>query len=490
MTVSTGMFGSSGTTANVSIVILGDRGESGVVPLINTLDGSDTLFASGSTRTFVTSVPHSLGQVHYIRIWHDNAGTKPSWYLRQVIVHDIQDNRKWYFMSRQWFAVDKCDGLIERVLYPATDDEIVGFKNIFYSKTATKLFDDHVWLSVVTKPPECTFTRVQRLTCCLTIVYSALIANAMYYQFDTSSTTDDLQFGPFSINLTELLIGVQSSILIVPINVLIIFIFRNLRPKNDSKGKGNYKMSSTHSHKSHSELETDENNKLRSPLVKNLKRKKESQAKYETISELNDESPRSKKKSKFAFPNWFKYISYTLCCLIWFSSAIFLLFYSITWGEDTTNKWLSSILVSLVQDIAIIQPLKAIMVALLFSIFIRKLPEVKDVENNYQDQEFQQSAENRKNLPSNDQTKDVIIRVNNKPEKEELAEARIFGLKKRKMLGMFKETGLQLLFVACLTVVCYGNRTSDRFRITNTLGNILKKTHKVIVIRRIYLESL
>ena len=35
VTVYTGMLASSGTTANVSMVMIGDNGESGVVPLVN-----------------------------------------------------------------------------------------------------------------------------------------------------------------------------------------------------------------------------------------------------------------------------------------------------------------------------------------------------------------------------------------------------------------------------------------------------------------------
>ena len=43
VTVYTGMLASSGTTANVSMVMIGDNGESGVVPLVNLNHTSDRL---------------------------------------------------------------------------------------------------------------------------------------------------------------------------------------------------------------------------------------------------------------------------------------------------------------------------------------------------------------------------------------------------------------------------------------------------------------
>jgi polycystin 1L2 len=56
----------------------------------------------------------SLGLLNYIRIWHDNSGkgSSASWFLKYIIVEDLQTMDKFYFISQRWFAVEKDDGLV------------------------------------------------------------------------------------------------------------------------------------------------------------------------------------------------------------------------------------------------------------------------------------------------------------------------------------------------------------------------------------------
>ncbi len=56
----------------------------------------------------------SLGPLNYIRIWHDNsgAGASASWFLKYLIIRDLQTMEKWYFIGQQWFAVEKGDGRV------------------------------------------------------------------------------------------------------------------------------------------------------------------------------------------------------------------------------------------------------------------------------------------------------------------------------------------------------------------------------------------
>ena len=469
ITVSTGFSFSSGTTANVFITIVGDKGESGLVPLINSPDNS---FTSGSVRNFVASFPLPLGQLQYIKIWHDNSGTKPSWFLNQVTVRHVLDNQKWFFLSRQWFAVDKGGGLVERVIYPATEKQINGFKNLFYMETATKLGNDHLWFSVVTKSPENNFTRVQRLTCCFTMIYSALVTNAMFYQFETNPFYVNL--GPFKINMTEIMVGIKSGIVAVPANLFIIFMFKRLQreykctPKN---GNITHTRSDFLKHDK-TKLESENKSRWRSMICFRNRRKD-----YKDISsgEMKRNSFISQKSTGFLFPNWFKFVLYTICFLICATSITFLLFYSINWGKEKSNQWLVSITVSLLQDIVIFQPLKVIVLALLFSSVIRKLQEDTN-KINYFDPLDQENMENTRQLTHGTNTNTDLFSVK---DRDKINEARIFGLKKNEMFDVFKETALLFLFVICLTVVCYGNRTSDRYRLTKSVKSVFKDTNKV-----------
>ncbi len=60
----------------------------------------------------------SLGFLHCIRIWHDNSGqdSSASWFLKYVIVRDLQTMEKFHFISQRWFAVEKDDGKVKYLL--------------------------------------------------------------------------------------------------------------------------------------------------------------------------------------------------------------------------------------------------------------------------------------------------------------------------------------------------------------------------------------
>ena len=59
-----------------------------------------------------------LGPLYYIRLWHDNTGRGDtgSWFLKYVIVRDLQTMEKYYFICQRWFAVEKDDGVVRIII--------------------------------------------------------------------------------------------------------------------------------------------------------------------------------------------------------------------------------------------------------------------------------------------------------------------------------------------------------------------------------------
>jgi hypothetical protein len=55
-----------------------------------------------------------LGTLNYIRIWHDNTGqgNSASWFLKYIIIRDLQTMEKFYFICQKWLAVEKNDGRV------------------------------------------------------------------------------------------------------------------------------------------------------------------------------------------------------------------------------------------------------------------------------------------------------------------------------------------------------------------------------------------
>ena len=95
-------------------------------------------------------------------------------------------------------------------------------------ETKEKLSDGHLWISVFTRPPLSTFTRKDRVTCGFVILYLVMLMNIIYFDKDTSKSAG-LQLGPFTISVSEILIGVLCTLITLPPTLLIVQLFRRSR---------------------------------------------------------------------------------------------------------------------------------------------------------------------------------------------------------------------------------------------------------------------
>ena len=59
----------------------------------------------------------SLYKFNICRLWHDNSGTSPSWFVNYIVVRDLQRDEKFYFVCQRWLAVDKEDGKVCFIYY-------------------------------------------------------------------------------------------------------------------------------------------------------------------------------------------------------------------------------------------------------------------------------------------------------------------------------------------------------------------------------------
>ena len=392
-----------GTTANVAMRIFGEEASTPPIPLSDS-SSDKKYFARGSVNNFTLSLPESLGNLVKIDIWHDNTGKSPSWFFHVVAITDAQTGEKYHFVGNRWLALEKGDGKIEAEIKVSSKKELSGFKNLFYDRTSRSLGDGHLWLSLFTRPPHNPFTRCQRLACCLSILFATMVTNAMFYQFG-ASPKDTFQIGPLKLSWTQIKIGIQSSIVAIPVNVLVVTIFKNI--KQPSTGTDNI-------------------------------------------------------KTPGCLPHFFVYIGWVICTLTALTASTFTVFYSLMWGKETSNQWLTSIMVSMFQDVIITQPIKVVIIASLLALIIKKPPQ--------QDTVIGVAIAKEKG------EKGKTIKL---PDNEELVKARDY---KRKVVEMFRtiiEISFFLLFVLLLFVVCYGNRGSNRFVMTQGLENILNNFQKV-----------
>ena len=111
---------------------------------------------------------------------------------------------RFHFVCDKWFGVEHGDGQIDRILPVASKDDLTGFKHLFSKSVKKKFFDGHLWFSVFSRPTRSNFTRLQRITCCLSLLFCTMIANAMFYRAeDKNSVKTSVTLGPIKFSLSQ-----------------------------------------------------------------------------------------------------------------------------------------------------------------------------------------------------------------------------------------------------------------------------------------------
>lgn len=117
----TGDLRSCGTDANVYLIMFGETGNSGELPLKESTTNKDK-FERGKTDVFDFTML-SLGKLSKIRIWHDNKYMRAGWFLSHVDILDNDTKLTYNFPCERWLAKDEDDGSLIRELPCANKDK-------------------------------------------------------------------------------------------------------------------------------------------------------------------------------------------------------------------------------------------------------------------------------------------------------------------------------------------------------------------------------
>ncbi|XP_037542039.1 polycystic kidney disease protein 1-like 2 [Nematolebias whitei] len=216
------------TSSQVIVTLLGEQGNSKPHHLT---DPKKPLFERGAVDLFLLTTPYSLGELEGIRLWHNNSGSHPAWFVGNIVVQDLQTEQKWYFLCNSWLAIDMGDCCLDKLFPVSTETELKKFSNLFFMKTVKDFNDGHLWYSVINRPPSSTFTCVQRVSCCFSLLLCTMLTSIMFYGIPTDPSDQVMDLGHFQFTWQQFMIGVQSSLIMFPINILIVSIFRNTRPR-------------------------------------------------------------------------------------------------------------------------------------------------------------------------------------------------------------------------------------------------------------------
>ncbi|XP_063819268.1 polycystin-1-like [Pseudophryne corroboree] len=223
--VKTGWRRGAGTTAHVGICLYG-LNQSGARDLDNR--GG---FNTGSIDIFQVETDSNLGEIWKIRVWHDNTGLDPTWFLQYVAVWDKQTDFLYFFLLNDWLSVEneRNGGKVEKEILATCPQELNSFSQVFPAQLRLGVTDWHLWLSVWLRPARSRFTRIQRVTSCALTLHLYMAACSLWYG------AVGVQGNSYRLGCQSLLtwqsvfVGILVCLIVLPLQLLVTFLFRETR---------------------------------------------------------------------------------------------------------------------------------------------------------------------------------------------------------------------------------------------------------------------
>ncbi|XP_054724298.1 location of vulva defective 1-like [Uloborus diversus] len=461
--VQTGFHFNAGTKSKVHFILSGEDDETDVRTFA---DKERTIFKRGAMNTFVMAVPRCLGQLNYLRIWHDNSGPgkHASWYLNYIVVKDIHTRYKYEFIVDRWLAVEEGDGLIDHLIPVAGKEQTTQFSHLFPNASRRNLSDNHLWLSVFMRPARSRFTRVQRVSCCLALLYLSMLASAMWYETTPEQPSPGaFKFGPLSLSPEQISVGLMSNLVVFPPTFLMVFFFRKSRARILRKSHVNVAL-----HQQYARWRKDYGS---CDVQKHKGKLTTKQTRRADDEESQNRIPF--KKSRCCLPWWCVYISWLLVILSVGSSMFFIWAYGLQFGNERTRKWLTSLVIAFFSSVLLTEPIKIFCLALIMACLCGN-PDVDedDADIDEEDPYLESDEEWLHNID-----KGITVQRPKYLPIDPLAleAARKVREKEVRMYQVLKEIGVYALYLWILMILSFGNRDPNSFYIRETtINNFIK----------------
>ncbi|CAH1247231.1 PKD1L3 [Branchiostoma lanceolatum] len=311
----TGAAKHAGTESTVSFKLFGAAANSDV----RVVDITEKVFTQNSQVTLTFSTAEQLGNVELLQLMHDNSGEggRASWNVDRAAVQDLTSGKLFYFFCGEWLAADRGDGQVVKTFPVATEQDLRSFGFLFPASLRSNLAEEHLFLSVAIMPEDSAFTRSERLGCCLSLLLISMVSSAMWLREEIGTqVVAAVSLGPFSFTLNGVYTGVMTSITCLPVIMAIVLLFQYSRPSS----KGDRRVQ---------DVETG------GPA----------------------EAPTQQGPAK-RLPHWCKYVAWVLVVLSAVGSAVFTALYSLNWGKDKSESWLSAYFTTFLVDMFLLQPAK------------------------------------------------------------------------------------------------------------------------------------
>ncbi|GFS27261.1 polycystic kidney disease 1 like 1 [Elysia marginata] len=240
--VITGRSSSAGTTSNVYIYLNGSWSRSNTHHLY---DSTKYLFQKGANNWFILTTSDDIGEILSIVLWTDFSGAHPSWFLKSIVIENLQTNESWVFQYNSWLSIAYGSRklVIKIPAYQERDVTTTKIKQV-QNMAKSDMLKDHLWLGIFAKSPTHKFTRVRRLATGLTVLQVLMLLNLIFYrllEIDVSvKNRPHLIFFDQKIHFSSILISFESTLFVTALGFFLGFIFSRTQNKPEPKLKAQF----------------------------------------------------------------------------------------------------------------------------------------------------------------------------------------------------------------------------------------------------------
>ena len=100
-------------------------------------------------------------------------------------------------------------------------------------RTKRNISDEHLWLSIFTRPAQSSFDRMSRVTCCFVLLFLSMLFDILYYEQVEDAVANDspLVLGPFYLTQQQVAIGFMTSLVVFLPSILVVELFRRAKKR-------------------------------------------------------------------------------------------------------------------------------------------------------------------------------------------------------------------------------------------------------------------
>ncbi|XP_076811677.1 polycystin family receptor for egg jelly-like [Clavelina lepadiformis] len=219
VTIFTGSRRNSGTSAVVCLRLVGNMATSSA----HVIQHHTKILNRGSVKSFLITTSECLGDITAIRLWHDNGGHSPEWFLQRVVVRDLEKNNCWFFLCNRWFK-----HVIDHVVPAARTKDLHNTRTLFPLRLENHLRDRYLWYAFYGMRPwqRHVMGRIEMLSCCLMITLMIMLTALMFHGNNHAQQGLLLAVGNYTFQWWHVAVGIESALLSSPATFLITTMFR------------------------------------------------------------------------------------------------------------------------------------------------------------------------------------------------------------------------------------------------------------------------